>query len=82
MVFISRCRTRIKVLFADETGLWMSYKQFAKGAIATQIEMLTRAKTKTMTPSDFAILLEGNSYTVTKIKRTWHPRHLDSSSVS
>ena len=41
VVFVSRCRTRIKVLFADETGLWMSYKQFAKGAIATQIAMLT-----------------------------------------
>lgn len=82
VVFISRCRTRIKVLFADETGLWMSYKQFAKGAIATQVEMLTSPKTKTMTPSDFAMLLEGNSYTVTKRKRTWRPRHLDSPSVS
>ena len=82
VVFVSRCRTRIKVLFADETGLWMSYKQFAKGAIATQIEMLTSPHTKSMTPSDFAMLLEGNSYTVTKRKRTWRPRHLDAPPVS
>lgn len=82
VVFISRCRTKIKVLFADETGLWVSYKQFAKGAIATQIEMLTSPKTMTMSPSDLAMLLEGNRYKVTRRKRAWRPRHLDSPSVS
>jgi IS66 Orf2 like protein len=82
VVFVSRCRTRIKVLFADETGLWVSYKQFAKGAIATQVEMLTRPETKSMSQSDFAMLLEGNSYTVTRRKVAWRPRRLDSQSVS
>lgn len=82
VVFISRCRTRIKILFADETGLWVSYKQFAKGAIATQIEMLSSPKTKSLTQSDFAMLLEGTSYTVTKRKRAWSPSHLDSPAVS
>ena len=82
VVFISRCRTRIKILFADETGMWVSYKQFAKGAIATQIEMLSSPKTKSLTQSDFAMLLEGTSYTVTKRKRAWSPSHLDSPAVS
>jgi hypothetical protein len=82
VVFISRCPTRIRILFADETGLWVSYKSFAKGAIATQVEMLSSPKIKSFTQSDFAMLLEGNSYTVTKRKRVWSPRHLDSPAVS
>jgi IS66 Orf2 like protein len=81
VVFISRCRTRIKMLFADPTGLWVDYKQFAKGAIATEIQILERPKSKELSFSDLSMLLDGNRYTVTRRKQTWKPLHLPTCST-
>lgn len=77
VVFISRCRTRIKLLVADETGLWLGYKQFSKGTIATQLAFFADPQIKILSRSDLAMLLDGNKYTVTKRKAHWAPRNLD-----
>jgi hypothetical protein len=76
VIFVSRCRTRIKMLFADPTGLWVAYKQFAKGALATEILILERPQAKVLSFSDLAMLLEGNRFTVTRRKEAWKPQHL------
>jgi len=76
VIFISRCRTRIKMLFVDPTGLWVAYKQFAKGALATEVQILERPHAKALSFSDLSMLLEGNRFTVTRRKETWKPHHL------
>lgn len=82
VVFISRCRTRLKLLYADQTGLWVDYKVFSKGSLATEIEFLEKPHTKSLSSSDLAMLLDGNSYKVIKRKTTWKPSHLDRSPQS
>ena len=77
VVFMSRCRTRIKMLFVDPTGLWVVHKKFAKGALATEIRFLERPQTKTLSFSELSMLLEGNRFTVTRRKETWRPKSLD-----
>jgi hypothetical protein len=76
VIFISRCRTRLKMLFADSTGLWVVYKQFAKGSLSTEVKILERPRAQVLSFSDLSMLLEGNRFTVTKRKQTWKPKHL------
>lgn len=82
VVFVSRCRTRIKLLFADETGLWLGSKQFAKGALATELDWLDRPHGKMLTHAELTMLLEGHRYTIVRRKPAWRPRHLDLAPVS
>lgn len=77
VLFVSRCRTRIKMLFADDTGLWVAYKQFAKGSLSTELDWLHKPSAKTISVADLAMLLGGHKYTVTRRKQPWRPRHLD-----
>jgi hypothetical protein len=76
VVFISKCRTRVKLLCADQTGLWLAYKQFAKGTLATLVPVLQRPEAQDLSFSDLSMLLDGNRYVVTHRKPPWRPAHL------
>lgn len=66
VVFPSRCRRRIKTLYADATGLWVSYKRFSADSIKTQLVFLADPSVARISPAEFAMLVEGNRFEVSK----------------
>ena len=76
VAFVNRNRTKIKILFGDNTGLTLIYKAFSKGTIKTQIDFLHNPFAKDVSYAEIAMLLEGNSYTVHKKSPKWLPKNL------
>lgn len=66
VIFIGRNRRRIKVLYADGTGLWLSAKKFTLEAMKTQFTFLAEPASSSITAAELAMLLEGSSYTLKK----------------
>ena len=66
VIFVGRNRRRIKVLYADRTGLWVSAKVFTLEAIKTTFQFLTDLSCEVIRESELALLLEGSRYTVEK----------------
>jgi hypothetical protein len=64
VIFVGRNRRRIKVLYADRTGLWVSTKRFTLEAMKTKIEFLCDPACDSITEAELAMLLEGSSYTL------------------
>jgi hypothetical protein len=58
LVFIGKNRRRIKVLFADQTGLWLSTKQFSGESIKTDSRFLLDPSCKEISQAELAMLLE------------------------
>lgn len=66
VIFIGRHRRRIKVLYADATGLWVSSKRFTLEAMKTKLEFLCDPSCDSITEAELAMLIEGSSYTIGK----------------
>jgi hypothetical protein len=64
VIFIGRHRRRLKVLYADATGLWVSTKRFTLEAMKTKLEFLLEPRCDSITEAELAMLLEGSSYTM------------------
>ena len=64
LIFIGRHRRRIKVLYADPTGLWLSAKRFTLEAMKTRLDFLLEPSCDSITQAELAMLLEGSSYTI------------------
>ncbi len=64
VIFVGRNRRRIKVIYADKTGLWVSTKRFTLEAMKTKIEFLSDPECDSITEAELAMLLEGSSYTL------------------
>jgi hypothetical protein len=71
VIFIGRHRRRIKVLYADPTGLWVSAKIFTMEAIKTELKFLTEPSCKIITQAELAMVMEGSRYTVEKKVRSY-----------
>lgn len=66
IIFIGRHRRRIKVLYADSTGLWVSAKRFTLEAMKTKLDFLLEPSCDSITEAELAMLIEGSSYTIGK----------------
>jgi hypothetical protein len=66
VIFIGRNRRRIKVLHADQTGLWISSKLFTMEAMKTRFQFLLEPSCKVISQGELALLLEGSRYTIEK----------------
>ena len=66
VIFIGRHRRRIKVLYADTTGLWVSAKRFTVEAMKTKLDFLLEPSCDSITEAELAMLIEGSSYTIGK----------------
>jgi hypothetical protein len=66
IIFIGRHRRRIKVLYADPTGLWVSAKRFTLEAMKTKLDFLLEPACDSITEAELAMLIEGSSYTIGK----------------
>jgi hypothetical protein len=66
VIFVGRHRRRIKVLYADPTGLWVSTKVFTMESIKTKLNFLIEPSCKIISQAELAMLMEGSRYTVEK----------------
>jgi transposase len=73
VVFIGRRKNRIKVLYADQTGLWVAFKRFTMEAMKTHFRFLTEPSCRSITHTELNLLLEGACYTIQKQVRPYTP---------
>ena len=66
VIFVGKNRRRIKVLYADSTGLLLTAKVFTLEAMKTQLQFLTEPSCKSITAAELAMLMEGARYTIDK----------------
>lgn len=66
VIFIGRNRRRIKVLYADSTGLWISSKLFTLEAMKTKFNFLSEPMCDWISQGELALLLEGSRYVIEK----------------
>lgn len=59
ILFIGRCRRKVKTLVADANGLWVCYKKFSSGCSKADFMFLRDPQCKVITPSEMALLLDG-----------------------
>jgi len=76
LIFVSRERRKIKVLYSDETGVWLSTKKFTMETMKTRFKFLTDPTWTKITSGELAMLLEGSAY---KVEKTVKPYHLANS---
>lgn len=66
VIFVGKHRRRIKVLYADSTGLWISAKLFTIEAMKTNLQFLSEPSCTSITAAELAMLMEGSRYTLEK----------------
>lgn len=64
LIFVGRGRRTLKVLYADPTGLWLSYKQFTADVIKTKLRFLADPTSTEITQAELAMIVEGAAYSV------------------
>jgi hypothetical protein len=62
VVFIGRNRRRIKILFADATGLWLASKRFTDYAMKTSFKFLSDPKVTAITSGELHLMCDGVAY--------------------
>jgi len=66
VLFVGRCRRRMKLLFADSSGLWLAYKRFNVGSMKTKFRFLLDPGFNQISMAELQMFFEGNAYTVNK----------------
>lgn len=66
VLFVGRCRRRMKLLFADESGLWLAFKRFNEKTMKTKFRFLQDPQVNQISSAELQMFFEGNAYTVDK----------------
>lgn len=74
LVFIGRCKRRIKILFGDKFGLWVCSRRFEASAIKTDFRFLTEPSFVQVSEAELLMLLEGARFTVSERAKIWRPK--------
>ena len=64
ILFVGRCRRRMKLLFADDSGLWLAFKRFNSEAMKTKFRFLVDPQVNQISMAELQMFFEGNAYTV------------------
>lgn len=64
ILFIGRCKSKIKVLHCDSNGLWVSYKKFDEDSMKTKIRFLSEPDCEEISSGELAMMIEGNAYRI------------------
>ena len=64
VLFVGRCRRRMKLLFADESGLWLAFKRFNSESMKTKFRFLIDPEVKQISADELQMFFEGTAYTV------------------
>jgi len=73
IIFTSRCKTKIKILHTDTTGIWVNYKRFENGTIKTKFKFLNDFLCNEITLAELAMLIEGNDFQISRRVKKWKP---------
>jgi transposase len=66
ILFVGRCRRRMKLLFADNTGLWVAFKRFNAESMKTRFRFLADAQFNKISMAELQMFFEGSAYTIEK----------------
>ncbi len=66
ILFVSRDKRKLKLLYNDPTGLWLSHKLFHKGAMKSLLEFQEQRSKASLSAAELSMLIEGASFTVHK----------------
>jgi hypothetical protein len=80
IIFIGRNRRRLKILYADATGVWISSKLFTLGAMKTNFQFLIDPNCKSISQSELSLVCEGSAYTIEN-KVVAYTKPIDSKAV-
>lgn len=64
VLFVGRNRRRIKILFADASGLWLASKRFSDGAMKTRFKFLNDPLVTEITTGELQMFCEGSAYQI------------------
>ena len=64
VLFIGRCRRRMKLLFSDESGLWVAFKRFNAATMKTKFRFLADPQVTEISAAELQMFFEGTAYTV------------------
>jgi hypothetical protein len=71
VLFFSRDRRRLKVLFADANGMWICSKRFHEGSHRARFTFLEDPQCLEITDGELMLLMEGTMFTVHKKVKPW-----------
>lgn len=66
VLFIGRCRRRIKLIFGDQTGLWLASRRFNDGCLKTNFAFLRDPKVEEISQAELQMFIEGTRYRIEK----------------
>lgn len=66
VLFIGRCRRRMKLLFADDSGLWVAFKRFNAETMKTRFRFLVDPSVNKISTAELQMFFEGSAYTVNR----------------
>lgn len=66
VLFIGRCRRRMKLLFADDSGLWLAFKRFNAETMRTKFRFLADPTVSKISMAELQMFFEGSAYTINK----------------
>ena len=72
-VFCNRRRTRLKILYWDQTGLWVLTKRLEEGTFAWPKHVAPQTTKLSLTPQALALLTDGVDLRGAKM-RPWYER--------
>lgn len=64
VIFLGRDKRRLKVLYADSNGLWVSYKRFNGESMKSSFKFLADAAASRITTAELTLLLDGAHYEI------------------
>lgn len=64
VLFVGRCKRRMKLLFADNSGLWLAFKRFNGEAMKTKFLFLADPEVKQISMGELQLFFEGSAYTI------------------
>ena len=70
VLFVGRCRRKMKLLFADDTGIWVAFKRFNKECMKTTFKFVDDPNVKEISQGELSMFFEGCRY---KIERRLTP---------
>jgi hypothetical protein len=74
VVFVSRNKRLLKILWADKTGLRLSMKRFHKECARTKVRFLEDRCCREISNAELQLLIEGKEYEIKKATREWSPK--------
>lgn len=64
VLFVGRCRRKMKLLFADDTGIWVAFKRFNKECMKTSFRFLDDPSVKEISQAELSMFFEGCRYKI------------------